>query len=246
MIDKLIHRALSVAGDIKTTDVRAGLGYTAVLLEGGRCGLAYTFRSEMGGGCGILDSAGKLVGIEAKEIIPWAKDSHRLRAALGLAAINAVLNDPQREWEKGNVLSAFHLKKTETFGMIGMFPPILEKVRTMTENIYVFEREVAPGSELYPPSSILQYLPKCDVAVLTATTLINQTFHQVSKHLKNAGEVCLVGPSTPLCPDLMREHGITLLAGSVVKDPKKALEIISQGGGTMALKAAMDQVLVRT
>ena len=91
-----------------------------------------------------------------------------------------------------------------------------------------------------------QYLPKCDVAVLTATTLINQTFHQVSKHLKNAGEVCLVGPSTPLCPDLMREHGITLLAGSVVKDPKKALEIISQGGGTMALKAAMDQVLVRT
>ncbi|MGI6256763.1 MAG: Rossmann-like domain-containing protein [Anaerovoracaceae bacterium] len=246
MIDQLIQQALAEGGELKTVDVRAGLGYTAVLLEGERCGLAYTFRSEMGGGCGILDIAGKLVGIEAKEIIPWARDSHRLKAALGLAAINAVFNDPLREWEKGNVLTAFHLKKTETFGMIGMFPPILEKIKTMTENIYVFEQEVAPGSELYPSSSIPQYLPKCDVVVVTATTLINQTFHQVSRHLKNAREVCLVGPSTPLCPDLMGEHGITLLAGSVVKDPNRALEIISQGGGTMALKPAMDQVLVRT
>ncbi len=80
--------------------------------------------------------------------------------------------------------------------MIGKFDPILSKVRTMTKNIYVFERNVSEGSELYPSDMIPCLLPKCDVVVITATSIINHTIDEVISYCKSAKEVCIVGPST--------------------------------------------------
>ena len=243
--DELIDCALNMAQSIKVKDVRAGLGYTCVMLEDGSCGLAYTFRNELGNCCGILDVAGRLIGMDAGELITWAKENDRLKAAIGLAAINAIMNDPRKSWDTGNVLAAFTLHESDTFGMVGEFHPILEKVKTMTKNIYVFEQNVPEDSGLYPSETIPLYLPKCDIVVLTATSIINHTFDEVSSYCKNAKEVCLVGPSTPLCPEIFKKYNITLLAGSVVKNPELILQIISQGGGTMSMKPAIGQVLVR-
>ena len=245
IVDELIDRALKMAQSKKMKDVRAGLGYTCVMLEDDGCGLAYTFRDELGCCCGILDAAGNLIGMNAEEIIPWAKENDRLKAAIGLAAINAVMNDPGKSWDTGNVLTAFTIRESDTFGMVGEFHPILEKVKTVTKNIYVFEQNVPEGSGLHPSETIPLYLPKCDVVVLTATSIINHTFDEVSSYCRNAKEVCLVGPSTPLCPEVFRKYHITLLAGSVVKKPELILQIISQGGGTMSMKPAIGQVLVR-
>ncbi len=200
IVDELINQALAMVQSRKVIDVRAGLGYSCVMLEGGACGLAYTFRNELGNCCGILDAAGNLLGTNAEEIIPWAKQSGRLKAAIGLAAINAVINDPGKNWDTGNVLNAFTLQESDTFGMVGEFNPILSKVRSMTKNIYVFEQNVPEGSELYPADAIPHFLPKCDVVVITATSIINHTIDEVVSYCVNAKEVCLVGPSAPLCP----------------------------------------------
>ncbi|MFA6941371.1 MAG: DUF364 domain-containing protein [Clostridiaceae bacterium] len=245
IIDELIDRSLAMVQSRKVKDVRAGLGYTCVMLEDGACGLAYTFRNELGNCCGILNAAGSLIGMDAAEIIPWVKENNRLRAAIGLAAINAVINNSRQDWDTGNVLKAFTLNESDTFGMVGEFKPILSKVRTMTKNIYVFELNAAKGSGLYSEDEIPLYLPKCDVVVITATSIINHTIDEVVSHCKNAKEVCLVGPSTPLCSEVFSQHNITMLAGSVVKKPERILEIVSQGGGTMSMKSAAEQVLVR-
>lgn len=245
IIDELIDKSLDMTQNRKVKDVRAGLGYTCVMLEDGACGLAYTFRNELGNCCGILNAAGSLIGMDTAEIIPWAKDNNRLKAAIGLAAINAVLNNSRQNWDTGNVLEAFALNESDTFGMVGEFKPILSKVRNMTKNIFVFELNAAKGSGLYPEDSIPVYLPKCDVVVITATSIINHTIDEVVSHCKNAKEVCLVGPSTPLCPEVFSQHNITMLAGSVVKKPEQILKIVSQGGGTMSMKSAAEQVLVR-
>ena len=245
IVDELIDQALAMVQSRKVIDVRAGLGYTCVMLEGGACGLAYTFRNELGSCCGILDVAGNLIGMNADKIIPWAKESDRLKAAIGLAAVNAVINDPGKNWDTGNVLNAFTLQESDTFGMVGEFNPILSKVKFMTKNIYVFEQNVPEGSELYPADTIPHFLPRCDVVVITATSVINHTIDEVISYCKNAKEVCIVGPSTPLCPEVFRKYNITLLAGSVVKNPRLILQIVSQGGGTMSMKPAIEQVIVR-
>ena len=246
IIDTLIEYALSKAEQLKLKDVRAGLGYTCVMLEDNSCGLAYTFRDELGECCSILSDAGGLIGKTAADIIPWAKNRNRLKAALGLAAINAVINTAQTEWDTGNVTTALDVRPYSTVGMIGEFRPILNEVKKKTDSIYVFEQNVTGDSTLYSSDTIPQYLPKCDVVVVTATSLINQTIDGVLSNCGNARQVCMLGPSTPLCPDVFREYNVHLLAGTVVTNPQRILEIVSQGGGTMSMKPAIRQVLVKT
>lgn len=244
LIDELIDLALAKGGNEHVLDVRAGLGYTCVRLEQG-CGLAYTFRHELGGCCSVLGEAGSLISREAADLIPWIKSQNRLKAAIGLATINAVLNDAGADWDKGNVFKAFSLTENDTFGMVGDFVPLLKQIKKMTNNIYVFEQEVEEGSGLYSSEDIPLYLPRCDVVVITATSLINHTLEDILPHCQNAREVCLVGASTPLSPEIFEKYNVSLLAGSVVTDPDLALQIVSQGGGTGALKPAMDHVLQR-
>lgn len=245
VVDELIEIARSGAQNRKLKDVRAGLGYTCVMLEDGSCGLAYTFRNQLGCCCSILGNAGTLIGRNVDETALWAKDSNLLKAAIGIASINAVINRAQENWEIGDVTSAFEVGPNDTLGMVGEFKPILNKVKSKTRNNYVFELDAAEGSGLYPSESIPQHLPKCDVVVLTATSIINHTFDKIISYCPNAREVCIVGPSTTLCPEIFRQYHVTLLAGSVVKGPEQALQIVSQGGGTMSMKPAVKQVLVR-
>ena len=245
LIDDLVENALSKASERKIIDVRAGLSYTCVLLEDNSCGLAYTFRNELGCYCGILDQAGTLIGRKCAELIPWAKSNNLLMAAIGLAAVNAVLNSSKVNWNIGNVTTALEVGPSDTFGMVGGFWPILKEIKDKTENIFVFEQDVAKDSGFYSEEEIPQYLPKCDVVVITATSIINHTIDRVLANCESSREVCLVGPSTPLCPEVSKNYNVTLLAGDVVINPEQTLQIVSQGGGTMAMKHTINHVLVR-
>jgi hypothetical protein len=43
----------------------------------------------------------------------------------------------------------------------------------------------------------------------------------------------------------VQKHNVTLLAGSVVTDAGKILQIVSQGGGTRSMKPGVIQALAR-
>ena len=119
VIDELIQQALAGADGLYVKDVRAGLGYTCVMLDDDSCGLAYTFRDRLGSCCGILGAAGSLIGKKASELIPWLSDQNLLKAAVGTAAVNAVFNSAQTDWDTGNVITALDLGASDTFGMVG-------------------------------------------------------------------------------------------------------------------------------
>jgi uncharacterized protein (DUF4213/DUF364 family) len=246
LMDELIEKALDGADGRQVRDVRAGLGYTCVMLDDGSCGLAYTFRNKLGGCCGTLSEAGGLIGKDAKEIIPWLKSLNLLKAAIGTAAAYAVYNKAQPDWDTGNGVSVLDIGPADTFGMVGHFRPILAEIQNRTDNVYVFEQDVPTGSPLYPDKTAAEHLPKCDVVVITATSIVNQTFDELIRFCQKARQICLVGPSTPLCPEAFAGCGVTLLAGTVVTDAERILQIVSQGGGTMSMKPAVRQVLVRT
>lgn len=245
IIDELVEKALSKAGKRKIKDLRAGLGYTCVMLDGGDCGLAYTFRNALGECCGVLDEAGSLIGRPALEIIPWLKDNNCLKSAIGLAAVNAVLNNNRNDMGSGNVMDILKILPEDTFGMVGEFKPILSSVNKTTKNVYVFEENNTKCGEASFENSIPIRLPECTVVVITATSIINHTIEKVLMFCKNAREVCLVGPSTPFCPEVFGRYGITLLAGSQVKNSDRVMEIVSQGGGTLSMKPAINQLYIR-
>ena len=63
LLEALKKAALEKAEDIKVTDVRIGLGYTAVQLDTGSVGLAYTFRDKAESGCSVFQGKRPLAGI---------------------------------------------------------------------------------------------------------------------------------------------------------------------------------------
>jgi uncharacterized protein (DUF4213/DUF364 family) len=243
-IDDLIEHAHARAPHKIISDVRVGLGYTGVLLDDESCGLAFTFTEDLGECCGILDEAGSLTGRIVAELLPWAKSGDRVKASIGLAAINACLNTDKTEWKTGNVINALEVGPDVTFGMIGEFRPILAEIRKKTDRIYVFEKH--PGNaSVYASETIPEHLPKCDVVVVTSTSIINQTFEEIVPYFSHARQVCMVGPSTPLCPEVFKRYNVSLLAGVVVTDKERIFHVISQCGGTMYMKGAIKQVMVK-
>jgi hypothetical protein len=79
-------------------------------------------------------------------------------------------------------------------------------------------------------------LNECTVAIITATTLLNDTLEEILNGLGNPRHVAILGPSTPLCPDIFQGTQVNHLGGSVVRDAYKVMRIISEGGGTPAMR----------
>lgn len=243
--DALIERALALAENHTIADIRIGLRYTAIFLDNGSGGLAFTFQGGSACGCHLMSEAGRMTGKPVSEYIPLLAEENLLRASVGLAAVNAVLNAPDIPRDGGNVTEALQISPQDTFGMVGEFRPILAAIKKRTDHIYVFEQNLSKGPDLYPEEAIPDYLPKCDVVVVTATSIINHTIDGVLSHCKNARQVAIVGPSTPLYAGAFQSTPVTLLAGSVPRDAEQLLKIVSQAGGTMHMKPAIDRVMVR-
>lgn len=74
------------------------------------------------------------------------------------------------------------------------------------------------------------------MAIITATTLLNDTIEEVLNSLGNPRHVAILGPSTPLCPVIFQNTPVTHLGGAVIRDTNKVMQIISEGGGTRAMR----------
>mgnify|MGYP006869360673 FL=1 len=79
----------------------------------------------MGEICDALCIAGSLIGKISEEIIPRLRDSNCLKSDIGLATINAVLNNTQEKLNVGNILDTATDVPSDTIGMVGMLKPVL-------------------------------------------------------------------------------------------------------------------------
>ena len=226
------------------TDVRIGLGYTAVEIDEQDVGLAYTFRQEAGQTCTAMKMAGELNGKPAGQLVTFLKERDVISSAVGLATLNALL---QREIPKEageDFFPLLALQPGEKVGMVGFFAPVIPILRKAGCQVMIFERNLSRGEGLYPPEEIPKKLPSCPVVILSATTVINHTFKEIAPHFQAAREVVMLGPSTPLLPEILGRYGVTLLAGMRIIKPKWVLRIISEGGGTQRLKGAARKIVV--
>jgi hypothetical protein len=77
------------------------------------------------------------------------------------------------------------------------------------------------------------------VAIVTATTLLNQTLEEILNELGRPRHVALIGPSTPLCEEIFRRSPVTHLGGSAIVDAAGLLQVISEGGGTPDMRPCL-------
>ena len=233
-IAKIIATAAREGGGDRFIDeVIIGLGFTMVRLDDGSAGLAYTLREDLERGCEAFGEAGSLAGRKLKEVLPWIGGSSVIASCIGLAAANAVLPPPPGCLDT-DLLQTLGLQPGEIVVMVGRFRPMQPVLAELGVQLQVIERDDPP-----------QALENCDVAMITDTTIINNTLQGLLKAVDKAREVVILGPSTPYVPAAFSGTPVTLLAGSVIRDLDKVHQAVAEGGGTKTMGKALDRWVVR-
>ncbi len=234
---QLKEKALNLAKNRTLTEVRIGLGYTAVQLDNGQIGVACTLHHTVQGNCTIFKGSLPLQGQPASKILEMLDAPGPVESAVSLATSNALFNTSSPEMLTGDILDNVTLYPDDHVGMVGLFAPLIPLLISQTERLDVFEKKTGLGppassSKILPAEAALDILPQCQVAVITATSIINHTIDKLLRACTQCREVILLGASTPLMPEVFSETPITVLSGVIVTNPPAMLQVVSEGGGT--------------
>ena len=239
LLEALKIAALEKAGDSNVRDVRIGLGYTAVMLDTGSVGLAYTFRDTAAAGCTVFQGTRPLAGSPVRNVLEYLSSDASLERTLGMATANALFNTacaarsmPEWQSSEGDLLDVLALTKDDRVGMVGYFGPLVPVIKQRAGELLVFEEDLTRADGLYSGSRVAELLPTCSVVIITATSIINKSFEHVAAAAGDSRIKAVLGPSTPLAPEIFRKHGVTHLSGCIAVDPEKILRVVSEAGGT--------------
>ena len=175
-------------------------------------------------------------------MIEWARDPHLRKSAVGIATMNALLQEDITDYRKGNLFDLIDIQSQDELGVVGDFMPLTSKKGKIAKKMYIFERGMPEENNYYSEADMDTYLPQCNVVVVTATSLINGTMERILENCSNARQVVILGPSTPMCPDAFKDHKVDIIAGVKVRDTQRVLNIISQAGGTRCLQRSVEQI----
>lgn len=233
---RLCEQLEPAAKNRRIADLRVGLSYVGVTVDNGVVGIAALLPDNMPSGCTILKEAGMYAGSDAVGVLHSLREGQNaLHLAIGLATANALIQQSANGTENREATTYFNLKPDEKVAMVGLFAPLIERIRATGAKLTVIERNPA-RRDLLSPDEKRCALQECDVAIITATTLLNNTFEETVDSLGAPRLVALIGPSTPLVSEIFHDTPVTHLGGAVTADPAKVLQIISEAGGTPALR----------
>jgi uncharacterized protein len=242
LLERLKAAALAKAGDITVIDVRIGLAYTAVQLSTGSVGLAYTFRDKKARGCAVFDGTWFIVGRPVREVLACLTSDDLLERTVGLAAANALFNTIEDAsafsgWTcaAGDLLDVLALTEDDRVGMVGFFAPLAPVIRKRAGELLVFEEKMDRAEGLYPANRACDLLPACSVAIITATSIINNTFEHLAAAAGSCRVTAMLGPSTPLAPGIFQDYCVTHLSGVITLNSSEILRVVSAGGGARDL-----------
>ena len=212
-------------------DLRVGSFWVVVRTSLG-AGIASVLRSEDHlHGSQPVSAAGELHRWEPLELANLLRSDSSSEAAIGLAAVNALLGPSAEGLREEKAVAILRERgRGQKVAMIGRFP-FADTLREDCDQLWVFERGLNRHQEDFGEEAMEQLLPRADVVAVTATTLLNQTLPTVLAGVRPDAFVMLLGPSTPLTPALFR-FGFDVLCGTVVDDPDAVLRAVEQGAVT--------------
>lgn len=254
LIEKVFQAAEPLLRDRVVSDAVLGLSLTAVELDGTDIGLSYVLRERLPAGCSIFGFAQHIIGQPALDVarlvLEGRDDAQR---GVGMAVITAATraldlpDEPVTPTPFG-----LQVNGADKVGMIGYIPGIAEQFARNKAKIYIFDKGLTfsggdGAKQVMDMSQQAEVLPKCDLMIISGSTLINNTLDHLLELCQNAREIVLVGASAPIITEAFKETGITALAGSWWDAAHKAelFKILSLSGGIGHIKKMMIKKLVR-
>jgi uncharacterized protein (DUF4213/DUF364 family) len=219
ILDELIA---SIRDDRVVEDVHVCVFWTAVVTKS--CGLASTLH-EGHPIHKIVRNPGKLRGKSGLELAEYAKSDRLLEAAIGMAAINSLIDIDETRCIEKNALDVLAEKGVDKdIAIVGHFPWI-PRLKGIARRLFVIEQRPREGD--LPAEASEEILPRVDIVGLTGTSFINHTIERLLD-LSRGKFVVMIGPTSPLSPVLF-DYGVDVIGGSQIVDPKKTIRSISEG-----------------
>ena len=233
---------------ITPKEVRIGVFYTGVVLSTGHAGMSYTPVQEIPEAVccprshAKMPQAGHLLNFSVYDLMEYALDDNVLKAAVGIATINALsailLEDdhcPYKPSAFGNALDLIQMTGEDTVVMVGAFPPFIKRIQEITKKLFVIEknpRTVGKGEniEIEPEARLQELIPQGNILIITGVTLVNHTLEPILKLARNARDVVIVGPTASVYPEPLFKRGVTVLGGVRVTDAAKMIHLIGEAG----------------
>lgn len=246
ILEKILDITSRNASNIKVADVRIGLGYIAVLLENNQAGLAYTIHEDFMECCSLFHGSLPLSGKKALELLCFLKSDNSIKIAVGLATTNALMNYQKQGMKTGDIIQNLNIGPTDQIGMVGLFKPLVEPLKKKAASLKIFEQNPKRQTdETLPIQDIKDELPKCQIAIITSTSILNHTIDDLLTFTKGCREVVLLGPSTPLISEAFKDTSISCLSGVIVVNSNEILRIVSEGGGMRDFHNTIKKVNLR-
>jgi uncharacterized protein (DUF4213/DUF364 family) len=239
----VVNRLKIVPGDI-----RIGVFYTGVVLNTGHAGMSYTPVQEIPEAVccprshAKMPVSGKLLNMQITELMDYALDDNALKAAVGIATINALsailLEDEACQYKPsayGNALDLVKITGEDTVAMVGAFPPFIKRIQEITKKLFVIEknpRVAGKGDmiEIESEASLGEIIPQANIIVITGVTLVNHTLGPILELAKKASEIIVVGPTASVYPEPLFARGVTVMGGVRIVDAAKMIHLIGEAG----------------
>jgi uncharacterized protein (DUF4213/DUF364 family) len=233
----LYKRITLEARSRKVIDFQIGLGYIGVGLDNDSTGIAAMLFDALPHDCRVVPAAGNFAGTPATGLLEYlVTGKNPLEIAIGLATANALIGAPPKDVVDDREATTYlNLQKGVKVAMVGLFSPLVARIRATGAELTIIEKNSA-RMEILSVAGKKDALNSCDVAIITATTLLNNTFEETINLLGTPRAVLLLGPSTPLMSTIFSNTPVTHLGGAVVADSARVMQIISEGGGTPTLR----------
>jgi len=213
-------------------DIRQGLFHTAVVTR--HCGLAATLpKDSLRQKPPLMPRAGELLELSALELARLSLSDSIPEAAVGMAAINSLLDVDEKRCIERNAADLILEKGAgKRVAIVGHFP-FVPRVKETAAQLWVIEKN--PAADDLDERAAPEVIPEADVVAVTGTALTNHTLRGLLGLCRPDAFVVLLGDTVPVSP-LLFDLGVDALSGTRVVDTETVLRCVSQGANYRQIK----------
>lgn len=195
--------------------ILSGEIYTVVELKNGNIGVCANLKNEI-----IHDLPSN---------IDFNNINHRI---ILQAYYNALFNySSESEFLHDNLVDLLEEKKYNFIVMIGFFKPVYAELNQKNIPVHVFDF-FNKEPFIIDYDKRFELIPKADCIIISATTIFNETFIELTELSSPDCEIHILGPSTPMTKEMFNYKNIKYLHGILPFDNKEIIESIKNNEGT--------------
>ncbi len=231
------------ARQVRIVHLCLGIGYTAVTLDDGGIGVAYTY-FDAKSGCTLINDYQDFEGRPAVDLLALIENRDYLERSMALALVNALnqarIRHLSADQNNDVLLKSLGIAAGSKVAMVGFIKPLATLLASMGAEVAVIDEFRQMGSKADFYSRLSHW---ADAALVTSTTVINNTMEEVVEQAGPAVKIALLGPSTPVVAEAFSAWpAIKALAGVVPLDAPAVLKAVRHGLGTPYLHRYCNKV----